>query len=430
MEVIIIFLLVLLNGVFALAEIAFVTASPHKLREMSAQSKAARYVLNLRRNPEKFLSTIQVSITLIGIIAGAFSGLVLAVDLSPWLARIPLLAPYAYQISLVLLVLCVTYFSIVFGELIPKAFALRHPERSIIRLIGIVRVISVLLFPFVALLSGSVRLFFRLIGLRTRTEEKDADLIRQILSATRIALVEHKIELEQEQIIKNAVLINQIRIREIMIPKRDVKCLSADMSLMDALLEAHAHQHTRYPLFDRRLNQTLGYINFKDIINVLRFNPKNPSLMSICRPLLRLAEDDFIISALKAMTKNFQHIALIVNAQDEERGIVTLEDILEMLVGDISDEYDILPKYIYRIAENRYIAGGSLTVAELRQLGLEALPESEKSLNEWLAGHLRGVVKVNARIRVADISFIVKKLRRKHIFEVIIESPVNLPGVK
>ncbi len=430
MAVIIIVLLVILNGVFALAEIAFVSASPHKLREMAVQSKAAKYVIKLRRDPEKFLSTIQVSITLIGIIAGAFSGLVLAADLSPILARIPVIAAYAYQVSLVLLVLFVTYFSIVFGELIPKAFALRDPERSIVNLIGIVRVVSILLYPFVAVLSGSVKLFFRLTGLKARSDEKDADLVRQILSATRIALVDHKIEMEQEAIIKNAVLINQIRIAEIMVHQKDVKYLAADMSLMDALLEAHTHQHTRYPVFDRRQNRTIGYINFKDIINVLKFDPKSPSLMTICRPMLRLFEDDLIVTGLKAMTRNFQHIALIVNSHDEERGLVTLEDVIEVLVGDISDEYDVLPQYIYRIAENRYIAGGSMTVTELHDKGLTTLPKADISLNKWLGQRMRGGIKVNARIQVGEVRFIVKKMRRKHIFEVIIESPVNLPGVK
>jgi putative hemolysin len=371
-----------------------------------------------------------VSITLIGIIAGAFSGLVLADDLSPLLARLPLIAPYAYQAALVLLVLFVTYFSIVFGELIPKAFALRHPERSIVNLIGIIRAFSVLLYPFVAVLSGSVKSFFRLTGLKAGLDEKDADLVRQILSATRVALVERKIENEQETIIKNAVLINQIRLGEIMVHQKDVKSLASDLSLMDALLEAHAHQHTRYPVFDRRQNRTIGYINFKDIINVLKFDPKSPSLMTICRPMLRLFEDDFIVTGLKAMTRNFQHIALIVSSRDEERGLVTLEDIIEVLVGDIGDEYDILPQYIYRIADKRYIAGGSLTVTELHDLGLAGLPRDDISLNEWLGQRLRGALKVNARIQVGDIRFIVKKLRRRHIFEVIVESPVNLPGVK
>jgi putative hemolysin len=430
MELVVIVLLILLNGLFALAEIAFVTADPHKLRELAAQSKAAQSVIKLRQDPAKFLSTIQVCITLIGIIAGAFSGLVLADDLSRVLVRVPFIAAYAYQISLVLLVLVVTYFSIVFGELIPKAFALRDPERSIVGLIGVVRGFSILFYPFVAVLSGSVKLFFRLTGLRIRSDEKEADLVRQILSATRIALVEQKIEMEQEAIIKKAVLINQIRISEIMVHWPDVNFLDAHLTLMDALVEAHEHQHNRYPVLDKEQNKIIGYINFKDIINVLKFDPQNPSLRSICRPILRLQENESIIGALKTMTKNFQHIALIVNARGEERGVVTLEDILEVLVGDIGDEYDLLPEYIYRIAENRYVAGGSVNVAALHDMGLSSLPHEKMSLSAWLAGRVRGRLKVNARILVGDIRFIVKKMRRKHIFEVIIESPVSLPGVK
>lgn len=423
MEIIIIVLLILLNGVFALAEIAFVSANYGKLREIAGENKAARHVIALKKEPQKFLSTIQVSITLIGIVAGLFSGLTLTDDLSRLIIRIPLTYHYAYQISLILLVLFVTYFSIVFGELIPKTFALKNPEKLILKLINLIRFTSIVLYPFVAILSFSVRLFFKITGIKIAAEDPETDLVRQILGTTRLAVTERKIEMEQEKIIKSAVLINKIKLHEVMVEKKNIKYLLADLSLVDALLEAHKHQHTRYPVLDKSKDETIGYINFKDIINVLKFNPKNPSLLSICRPILRLNEQEYIIGALKAMTKNFQHIALIVDTQNKEKGLITMEDIIEILVGDIGDEFDSIPDYIYKIARHRYIAGGKIALSKLHEMGLISKPVQDVTLNDWLMEHFGQNVKIDSKIKIEDVTYIVKKIRRSKIFEVIIELP-------
>lgn len=420
-EIVIIILLMLLNGIFALAEIAFVSANDNKLRQLAIESKTARYVIALRKNPEKFLSTIQVSITLIGIISGVFSGLALSDDLSRLIANIPFLSPYAYQASLIILVILVAYFTIVFGELIPKTFALRNPEASILKLINIIRFFTIILYPFVAVLSLSVRLFFKVTKIRSITDNTDIDLVRQILGATKIAVTEKKIELEQEAIIKNAILINTIKLREIMVEKQNIKYLHSDMTLIDALLEAHTHQHTRYPVIERDKNKIIGYINFKDIINVLKFNPKNPSLLSICRPILQLNDQEYTINALKTMTKNFQHIALITDVQSNIVGLITLENIIETLVGDIGDEFDFIPDYVYKIADNRYVAGGKITLKKLSEAGI-AVPPQNMFLNEWLQKHFGTDIKTDAKIQINNTTFIIRKIRRAKIFEIIIET--------
>jgi len=432
MEIIVIALLILLNGLFALAEIAFVASSESRLKEIAFDqgSKKARLVLELHKNPEKFLSTIQVSITLIGVIAGAYSGLALAGDLSRLIVLIPVpfISHYAYEVSLVLLVLVVTYFTIVFGELIPKTFALRNAEMLIIRLVNIIRVFSILLYPFVAVLSFSIKLFFRITGIPQTAKDKELDMVKQILGATRVAVIEHKIEKEQEKIIKNAIRINQIKVREIMVPKENIKYLYSDMSLLDALLEAHVHQHTRYPVLDKKKNETIGYINFKDIINVLKFNPREPSLLSICRPMLKFKDQEYIVTALKTMIKNFQHIGLVTDARKDtttELGLITQEDIIEELVGDISGELDLMPDYLYKIARDRYIAGGKVKLSELNSKVSSSIPVSasdqDMSLNDWLQEQLDHNVKTDSQVKANGVQFIVKKLRHSQIHEVIID---------
>ncbi|HEX7320616.1 MAG TPA: hemolysin family protein [bacterium] len=431
MEIIIIALLILLNGLFALAEIAFVASSESRLREIAFDqgNKKAQQVLELRKDPDKFLSTIQVSITLIGVIAGAYSGLTLAGALSRLIVHIPVafISHYAYLISLVLLVLVVTYFTIVFGELIPKTFALRNAEMLIIRLVNIIRVFSILLYPFVAILSFSIKLFFKIAGIPKTAKDQELDMVKQILGATRVAVIEHKIEKEQEKIIKNAIRINQIKVHEIMVPKENIKYLYSDMSLLDALLEAHVHQHTRYPVLDKKTNETIGYINFKDIINVLKFNPREPSLLSICRPLIKFNDQEYIVAALKTMIRNFQHIGLVTDAKKEttELGLITQEDIIEVLVGDISGELDLMPDYLYKIARDRYIAGGKIKLSELNSKVSSSIPVStpdqDISLNDWLQEQLDHNVKTDSRVRANGVQFIIKKLRHSQIHEVIID---------
>lgn len=420
MEMFVIIILILLNAFFALSEIAFVSSNEHKLKDLALYDKKAKEVLKLRKEPDKFLSTIQVGMTLTGIISGTFSGVVLADNLNNILIHIPYIKNISYQVSLISLILLITYLSIVFGELIPKIFAFRNPEVIITKLISFIKIFSIIIFPLVIILSFSIKVFFKLIG-RKPISNNEMNLIKQILGATKVALMENKIEKEQEKIIKNAIKINKIKIQEIMVKKKDIKYLKSDMILMDALIEAHIHQHTRYPIFDIKKNKTIGYVNFKDIINVLKFNPDNPSILSICRPIIYLNGQEYVIGALKKMSKNFQHIALIVNSKNEEIGLITLEDIVEIIIGDINDEYDFIPDYLYKIAYNRYIAGGKVKLTKLNEIVSESIPMNDISLNEWLEKQFNTNINVDSMIKLHDVTFIIKKLNRSKIYEVIIE---------
>lgn len=422
MEILVIFVLILLNGVFALAEIAFVSSSENKLKEIVQRNKKAKIVLDLKKDPDRFLSTIQVGITIIGIISGAVSGATLADDLSRLLVNIPYISQFSYQISFATLVLTITYFSIVLGELIPKTFGMKDPEFYILKLIGFIKIFSIIMFPFVFILTFSVKLFFKVLGIKT-IDENEMDLIKQISGVTKVALIENKMEKEQVKIIKNTIKINKIIISEIMVPKKDIKYLYSDMSLMDALIEAHLHQHTRYLIYDKNQNKTIGYVNFKDIINVMKFDPENPTLMSICRPILHINEQEYLIGALKKMTKKFQHIALIVDIQNNEIGLISMEDIMETIVGDINDEFDFIPDYLYKIAINRFIAGGKVKMSKIHDEISNKMPDVGESINDWLADQFDGNLKTDGKIKVEDVTFIIKKINRSKIYEVIIELP-------
>jgi len=258
------------------------------------------------------------------------------------------------------------------------------------------------------------------VGIKT-VEVDENDLIKQISGMTKIALIENKIEKEQERIIRNTIKINKILIKDIMIRKENIKYLYSDMTLTEALIQAHLHQHTRYLVIDKAKNETAGYINFKDIINVLKFNPENPTILSICRPVFRFNEQEYILGALKKMTKYFQHIALIVDSQNDEVGLLTMEDIIETIVGDIKDEYDFIPDYLYKIAHNRYIAGGKIKLEKLNAEVSKSIPDSGGYLNDWLRDKFGSAVRTDSRVQVDGLTFIIKKINRSKIAEVIID---------
>jgi putative hemolysin len=205
----------------------------------------------------------------------------------------------------------------------------------------------------------------------------------------------------------------------------DIKCLSTDMSLHDALIEAHIHHHTRFPLIEGKdLHKVLGYVNFKDIVSALQVNPEDPTLKGICRPMMEVSPSDNVTALLSRLTKGYQHIA-IVRDSEKTVGLVTLEDVVEAIVGDIHDEYDVLPSHIYKITHTRYLVGGGATLLALREKTGEDLPMVKLSLNDWMMQQLKRNPRVEDKLSHGGSCYIVRKVRRSQIYEVIIDKGVS-----
>ena len=420
MEIAVIILLILCNGFFALAEIAFVSSRRETLG--SNDSKNARTVLRMMEEPDRFLSSIQVGITLIGIVSGTFSGVTLAHDLAAQITRTGISLPYVNQISLVTVVTLVTYFSIVFGELVPKVVGLRNPEKTILFMIPFVRVFAAAMHPFVVFLSVSTKTVVRLAGIRNTGIEENVDPVKQILGIAKLAAIRNKINRQQETIIKNTVGIKNLKIADIMVRREDMHTLRADMNPADALLDAHVHHHTRYPLVDPELNgDVIGYVNFKDIVNALRLNPRSQRLAGICRPIASVVESDPVVETLPLLIRKHQHIALVRDTNGGITGMVTLENMLETIVGDIGDEYDVLPDYLYNINETRMVAGGGVLLSKLRSVFREDFPGTATTLSQWLTEKISPPLRVEKKITVGGLDFEIRKLSRSKIYEVLID---------
>jgi putative hemolysin len=218
-----------------------------------------------------------------------------------------------------------------------------------------------------------------------------------------------------------------------MVDREEVITLAATMSLNDAFLAAHVHRHTRYPLLDNNdWSQVLGYINFKDIVTALHVAPENPTVKGICRPVMFVQEDAVVSVVMRRMIREHQHIAVVKNANQEGVGVVTLEDVIEALVGDIEDEYDRPPEMAISLAENRWRIGGGVSLAKVKERIFRDLPETQGTVDELVRVSLGGKdLKENYQFMFHGISIRVRRIARDYVYDVIAERkapPASSPG--
>ena len=422
MALIALVVLVLLNGFFALAEIAFVACRRPRLEELSLKGKGgARLALALLADPEQFFSAVQVGITLIGVFTGALGALMYAERLAEQIARVPVLDRFAHEIATAAVVLLITYFSIVVGELVPKTIAIRAPERIAVAVAPWIRVFIRVALPVVSFLGFSTRLLLRALGM-AGAKLVEGDRQEEILVLVRLAAARREISSEQERIFARTMGLSAVRASDIMIGRKDMKTLSTSMTLAQALIEAHIHHHTRFPLVEGDdPNSVIGYVNFKDIVSALQVNPKDPSLRGICRPIMKVRSEDSVAELLPRMIRQYQHVALVADAASAVVGLVSMEDIVETIVGDIYDEYDLLPSYVYAITETRFLVGGGTKVHVLREkIGIE-LPDVDEPVSQWLKEIAERTPKVEDRIRWKNALFIPRRISRSEIREVIVD---------
>ncbi len=402
-------------------EIAFVSARRPRLEEMALKGRSgARIALRLLSEPERFFSAVQVGVTLIGVFNGALGAILYADPLAVTIARIPALARFAHEIATAVVVLVITYVSIVLGELVPKTIALRAPEHIAVAAAPVIGVVTRITAPAVALLGVSTRLIVR--ALRIKEAKEEGDRREEILVLVRLAAARREISGEQERIFARTLGLSAVKTSDIMIERKDMKTLSTSMSLSQALVEAHMHHHTRFPLVDsERDGAVIGYVNFKDIVSALQLNPKDPSLRGVCRPVMTVDADDNVAELLPRMIRQYQHVAIVTGRGGAVVGMVSLEDIVETIVGDIYDEYDLLPSYVYPITDTRFLVGGGLKVYELRsKLGLE-VPQLDEPVSQWLKEIAERPPKVEDRIRFKNAVFIPRRISRSEVREAIIE---------
>lgn len=316
-------------------------------------------------------------------------------------------------------------FSLVFSfviiewmELLPKSLGVTH-NRPVAAWAA--RPLQLLIPAVSPILKFSEWLNQPLVGKKHGAVEMNA--MDDISVLAEFAAINNLLSKDQAKILGRTLNLSKMYVHDVMVGKDEIKSLTTRMSLMDALIYAHIHHHTRLPLADAdNPNHLLGYVNFKDIVSVLQINPKDPSLKGICRPMLGLYDDETAAVALNKLTKSYQHIAVVKNRQEQVLGIVTMEDMLEVIIGEMGDEYDVLPTHFYQITPTRYVVGGGMRLPEVKkELPTLSLPEESVCLSDWLKKQCCRIPKIEEQLVYEGNRFIVRKISRTNVHEVIIE---------
>lgn len=354
MDIFILGFLILLNGLFSMSEIALVSARKARLEHLSEKGdKRAKLALELSNHPELFLSSVQIGITLISIITGVYSGERFSKDLQPVFDNISALQPYAETISTTLIIIVVTFLSIIFGELIPKRIGLLRSERIAKAVAGPMRFFSGLFHPFVWLLNKTSNLFFRVFNIKRSsddavTEEEIKTLITEGAEAGTID------EAEQE-IIERVFHLGDRNITSLMTHRSDIIWFGVDETEEKIKEKILQEPHSSYPICDGSVDHIKGVVSIKD----LYVSPDNTLFKNIMQPALFIPENNSPYQVLEKFKQSKIHSAFIVDEYGSILGLLTLNDILEGIVGDMPQP-DVLEYEIRKRDDGTYLVDGQI----------------------------------------------------------------------
>lgn len=373
MEFIIILLLILLNGIFAMFEIALVSSRRTRLEEQAeAGKKGAKMALKLLDNPQEFLSTIQIGITLIGIISGAYAGVEIADKITPYLESAGFLAPAASILSITLVIAVVTYFSIVLGELVPKSIALEHPEKITIALTPFMKGLATIAFPLVWFLSFTTKGFLRLFRLKPNpvppiTEEELKLMLKQ---GSEYGVIEK----HESEMITEMFRFGSKTAFSIMTPKIDIRWMDIHDPKEQILGIISEKGYSKYPVCDGSLDKVVGIVAVKDILPLI--NSEVFDLRAILTEPLFVPESQAASAILERFREKKIHYAIVVDEYGGTEGLITLHDLIEHILGDLPDIQDKEPPDYQKKEDGSYIINGSMNFWEFAEL-LE-LPEMDE----------------------------------------------------
>lgn len=428
-EIVVVLLLILANGVFAMSEIAIVSARKARLQQWANQGdQKAGVALELANAPNRFLSTVQVGITLIGIFAGAFGGATLASKLETQLVRFPILEPYRAAIALLLVVVTITYLSLILGELVPKRVGLNNPEKIAARVAIPMRMLAKIGAPVVHLLSASTDLVLRILGAEPSnepqvTEEEIKLLLEQGTEAGTF-------EQEEQAMVERVLRLDERRVSSLMTPRPDLVWLNLDDSAEENRHKIVNSTHTRFPVCQNVLDNVLGVIQINDLLaRALTGHPID--LTASLRQPLFVPENTKALKVLELFKQTGTHIALAVDEYGVIQGLVTLNDILEAIVGDLPSVHEPDDPQAIQREDGSWLLDGMLSVEKFREVfNLPELPGEQRGNYHTLGGfvitHLGRIPIAADHFEWNGLRFEVMDMDGNRVDKVLV-MPVRLP---
>jgi putative hemolysin len=406
MEIFIIFTLTLLNGFFALSEIALVSVKKSRIEHLAAQgSSRAKTVLQLLENPENFLSSVQVGITLIGIISGAYGGATLTDDLEQFLSSFTFLKSYHHIISLVTVISGITYFSIVIGELVPKTIAMNNAESIALFCVPIIKYFTLITYPFVKLLSVSTNLILNIFGVKgNENKNVSEDELRFILKSARIQGV---LEKEESEVHQNLFSFTDQTAKSLMTHFSEVEWINSKHTTERVFEQIKESVHSKFIVGNGSIDKVLGVITIKDFLE--NYKRKNFILSEIINPAIFLIHTTPAFKILNAFKSKKQYIAIVVDEFGATKGIITLHDLTEAIVGDLPDEDETDELNIIKRDDSSYLIDGKTLVFEINQYFQREIIEDNISqyttISGFILSNLQSIPKSSDKIVYGNFEF-------------------------
>ena len=378
-RIILLIVLILVNAYFAAAEIAFISLNDAKIDLMSKDgNKKAKKIKKMLENPSSFLATIQIGITLAGFLSSAFAAETFASELSPVLYDlVPALSIETWHnIAIVLITIILSYFTLVFGELVPKRLAMKYYEKIAFGTIGVIRLIAIVTAPFVKFLTFSTNIVSKIFGVSANEEESVTE--EEIRMMVDVGEEKGTIDKEASEMINNVFEFNDKVVSEIMIPRNDVYAIDMNLSVskvIDMISEDPEFRYSRIPVYDENIDEIKGIVYIKDIL--LSDKNKSIKIKNFVKEAYYVPETMSVNKLFEGLRKNRKQIAVVVDEYGGTAGIVTMEDVLEEIVGEIYDEYDLVEKSYEQIDENTYMLNGGMSISDVEKVLNIDIPDGD-----------------------------------------------------
>lgn len=392
LEILIIFLLLVANGVFAMAEIAIISARKARLQRLAnAGNTKARVALQLATHPNQFLATAQIGITLVGILAGAFGGATIAEEIATLLHEIPVLAPYGETIGVGVVVLGITYFSLIIGELVPKRLALGNAERIASAVAGPMRALSRVAAPVVRILNVSTDIAIRVLGVKTPIEPSvTPEEINVLIEQGRQS---GAFEVSEQDMIESVLRLDERRVGAFMTPRTHIVRLDIEDSPETIQRKIAKSQLSRFPVFKGSLDNVLGIVRAEDLLNQ-SLAGRALDLTVLLQPPLFVPESMSALKVLELFKQTGAQIALITDEYSGIQGMVTHSDILEDIVGYIPSEGERAEPQATRRKDGSWLIDGMLSIDEMKEiLDIGKLPDEKHLRYQTVGGFVMAQVR-------------------------------------
>lgn len=377
-QIIILAILILLNAFFAASEIAFISLNDAKIEKQAKEgNKKAIQIEKMLKSPSSFLATIQIGITLAGFLSSAFASDAFAEKLAPILFNImPFISLNIWKsISIVLITIILSFFTLVFGELVPKRLAMKNYEKISFATIGIIRTIAIVTLPFVKFLTFVTNAVSKIFGVGENEEQFVTE--EEIKMMVDQGEEKGTIEEEEKELINNVFEFNDITVSEIMKHRKDIFAVDINISNEELIeeLSKEEYRYSRIPVYDETIDEIKGILYVKDVLK--NIGKKSFRVKNVVKEAYFVSQNRLINEVFKELQKNKKQIAIIVDEYGGTAGLITMEDILEELVGDIYDEYDKEEKEFEKVDENTYLLSGSMPIYDVNKLLDAKIPEGD-----------------------------------------------------